>query len=859
MSTLQLLLDWTIRSSVLILSGALALRVLRVKNPSLRLAAWSAMLLCSMALPALTLVLPPVPTRFHVFPARTPRMRVPAIPASAIEQTFAEYRNEETRIQSATPRTSSTAPESRVAFPNVSWPSIFLLVYSLVAGALLFRLGLRLVLSFRMLPHTRPVGRSINGIAIHESDRITTPATMRIMRPMIVLPADWREWESARLDAVLAHECAHARRYDPALQLLSAIHRSLLWHNPLSWFLDRCMVRTSEEASDNAALSVVPDRPFYAQILLDFTLRSAGRAWGVPMARYERPDKRIHRILDGTSIPGGVTRRRIAALLVLGSPLAYVIAAAQNPGTATPAQTTDSPGSGAKFELADVHVSKTAFWFAQGNNNPGAIRDRVFIIRDASLLKLIELAYGISEDTVAGGPSWLDSDLFDVVAKVPEGTTRDAANRMLQPLLGERFGLVMRKATRPMQRYVLEIARGGPKMKAAAVSDESGCHAQPLTPDAGPLANIKFNCRNLTAQQIADNLPRMAGGYTSYLSHDVVNSTGLKGAWDFDLEFAPPLSLPDRGRDAITLFDAVNKQLGLTLTLKDTPVPVMVIESVNRTPAANPPEVAKDLAFAEPRFEAAAIKPPDPSQPKLTGFRYMGGSQMKINGTLRGLISLSLQIQPNASNDLVVGLPKSADLEFWEITAKLPAAGEGAPIGGNRPQPPPLSVVLSMLRGLLADQFELKTHTADREVTVYALTQDGKIKMTRANPSERSECKPDPNAPKPFPNIGTMVNCKNITMAEFARNLEQATGFFDHPIVDATGLPGGWSFLLGWSRVNQMAAPPPAANGAVADTPEPGGISAYDAVQKELGLKLVKQKRTVPVIVVDHVDLKPVE
>ena len=99
-----------------------------------------------------------------------------------------------------------------------------------------------------------------------------------------------------------------------------------------------------------------------------------------------------------------------------------------------------------------------------------------------------------------------------------------------------------------------------------------------------------------------------------------------------------------------------------------------------------------------------------------------------------------------------------------------------------------------------------------------------------------------------------MVNCKNITMAEFARNLEQATGFFDHPIVDATSLKGGWSFLLGFPRQRPAQAP-----GTVADASGPIGRSASEAVEKLLGLKLVKQKRSVPVIVVDHVAEKPVE
>src|SRR4051794_23829940 len=76
-----------------------------------------------------------------------------------------------------------------------------------------------------------------------------------------------------------------------------------------------------------------------------------------------------------------------------------------------------------KFDLADVHISTTPRWFAQ--NNGGMLRDGRYVNRDATLLGLIEAAYGVKEDEVAGGPSWLDTDLFDVIAKVPGGTTPD--------------------------------------------------------------------------------------------------------------------------------------------------------------------------------------------------------------------------------------------------------------------------------------------------------------------------------------------------------------------------------------------------------------------------------------------------
>ncbi len=521
-----------------------------------------------------------------------------------------------------------------------------------------------------------------------------------------------------------------------------------------------------------------------------------------------------------------------------------------------------------KFDLADVHASKTAYWFAQ--NSGGSVRDGLYINRDANMLQLIQAAYGVTEGAIAGGPSWLRSDLFDIVAKVPEGTTPATANLMLQTLLADRFQLVIHKGTHAEPRYILSVAKSGSKLKRAAPSADSGCRQQ-LTGGTGgrgapvsaaSLPNMKVICHNLTTQQLTNTLRQMAGSYNdTYLDHEVIDSTKLEGAWDFDLEFTPIGILGDKGRDGITIFDAVNKQLGLNLELQDVPVPVLVVASVNRKPTANLPEVATALALAAPRFEVASVKPADPKLPQMSGLGYTGGSQIRAGGTLRRLIALAFQIQPNAANDKIVGLPKSADTQVWNILAKLPSTGEGSPhLAGGRPQPPPISVVLEMLRGLLVDQFELKAHTDKRKVTVYALmVGSGKPKITRADPSERSDCRPDANAPKPFPDISIMVNCKNITMAEFARNLEQATGFFDHPIVDATGLEGGWSFLLGWGHQRVLAPNPNQSPGAIPQASDPVGLSASEAVEKELGLKLVKQKRSIPVIVVDHVDEKPVE
>jgi uncharacterized protein (TIGR03435 family) len=515
------------------------------------------------------------------------------------------------------------------------------------------------------------------------------------------------------------------------------------------------------------------------------------------------------------------------------------------------------------FDLADVHVSTTPRWFAQ--NSGGLLRDGRYVNRDATLLNLIEAAYGVTEDTVAGGPSWLDTDIFDVIAKVPDRTTPATAKLMLQTLLAERFGLVVRNEKRPMPRYVLSIGKGGSKLKPAAKSEDSGCQQQlagvapgrGVALEAGSLPNMKVTCHNLTSQQIAENLHQMGGGpINTYLPRDVFDSTSLEGKWDFELEFTPIGMLDLKGHDGITLFDAVSKQLGLSLELKDVPVPALFVESANRKPTPNAPGVSTDLGLAAARFEVASIKPVDPNV-RIAGNR-VGGSELRLVGTLKTMIGQAFFIQPNAQNDEIIGLPKSADSQIWEITAKLPSTGDGAPIGGGaRPQPPPRAVVMEMMRGLLADQFELKMHRENREVTVYAMTMSGKPKMVQATGNERMSCKADPTAVKPFPDMVTMVRCTNITMAEFAENLEQVTGYFDHPIVDATGLKGGWNFLFGFSR--NQAQRPPNPNPQPGDAPEPIGLTSYEAVERMLGVKLVKQKRSIPVIVVDHVDDKPLE
>ena len=320
MTAIQFLAEWALRSSILILIGALLLWVLRIKDPSVRLAAWVAMLCGSLAIPALSTLLPKVPVAVL---RSAPPVQALSRPAPAIDS------------RSTQPAPSHTAPEvlrkGATAAAQFDWAGVALGIYFLIAAAMLARLSVGLLLSRRLLRASRATGQSTHGIEIRESRGIGAPAAIGIARPVILLPTDWRDWDQAKLDAVLAHERSHILRNDPAVQLLSAIHRALVWHSPLSWYLHRRIVRVAEEASDDAAVAVTRDRASYAEMLLEFMRRGLRRAsWqGVAMARYGSPEQRIGRILEGTALSRGVTRGSVLAILALASPVAYVVAAAQ--------------------------------------------------------------------------------------------------------------------------------------------------------------------------------------------------------------------------------------------------------------------------------------------------------------------------------------------------------------------------------------------------------------------------------------------------------------------------------------------------------------------------------------------------
>ena len=155
------------------------------------------------------------------------------------------------------------------------------------------------------------------------------------------------------------------------------------------------------------------------------------------------------------------------------------------------------------------------------------------------MLDLISAAYGLDPDNVQGGPSWLETDRFDIAAKAPPKTTQKGLKLMLQPLLKERFNLVTHTGSVPMPAYALIVKPGGkPKLTESDGVGDAACVPQPQPQGQAPGAQVYIvvKCHNVTMETFAEVLRQFAGGY---LNKPVVDSTGLKGGWDFDFKWTP--------------------------------------------------------------------------------------------------------------------------------------------------------------------------------------------------------------------------------------------------------------------------------------------------------------------------------
>ena len=156
----------------------------------------------------------------------------------------------------------------------------------------------------------------------------------------------------------------------------------------------------------------------------------------------------------------------------------------------------------------------------------GFVRGARYLFPSATMLELIASAYGVGKEKVSGGPSWIESDRFDVVAKVPPGTTNETARLMLRSLLADRFKLAVHNANVVLSVYALASGgKPGPELKQAKNAN-STCRKESDASAADSAPLIVVTCQRITMSDFATNLRSLAAGY---LDKPVVDSTNLPG------------------------------------------------------------------------------------------------------------------------------------------------------------------------------------------------------------------------------------------------------------------------------------------------------------------------------------------
>lgn len=470
------------------------------------------------------------------------------------------------------------------------------------------------------------------------------------------------------------------------------------------------------------------------------------------------------------------------------------------------------------------------------------------VFGEITMLRIIASAYGIKPTSVYGGPSWLATDRFDIYAKTDGQTSPEKLQTMFQSLLAERFGLAVHWEDKPMPSYSLQLAANRPRFPEASGTGPPACK------NDMSVGVITLNCQKQTMAELALLLSN------SYLPASAADDTGLKGVYDFTLSFRPVGVLIRSSTDPrfnpstdISIFDALRK-LGLKLEQRLQPTRVLVVDRVNARPSIDSGSVS-DIPAVPGEFEVADVRPTQPGAP-FTPDRFLPGGQVEMHGwTLSRLIKLAFDLD----NDSLVGAPGWLNSDRFDILAKTSLTQQELRVARDAHglTNAGLRQYSEMLQKLLADRFTLVVHDEVQRVTVYGLTvAEHGPKLKESSSSERSMCTDTTE-------VGGLetTTCQNTTMAQLAPNLNRIAPNYlgAHKVVDLTGLKGAYDLTLKWHWAALIGAPPnapPAGTAGIAPDPL-GYITVFEALEKQLGLKVVQQKYPMPVVVIDRVERLP--
>jgi bla regulator protein blaR1 len=292
-----------------------------------------------------------------------------------------------------------------------------------------------------------------------------------------------------------------------------------------------------------------------------------------------------------------MTRTGRALAAVLTSAVAFGTAGARG------AQDHVDTSSAVSFEVASVKPNKSGDQRVMMSTPPtGRVTATNIPVR-----LLLQQAYSVQPFQIVGGPSWMASDRFDITAKAPEGVTPAQLRPMMRNLLADRFKLIAHTETREMPIYHLVVARADGRLGANLKPSSIDCAAMMSgrrggPPPAPPQPGEPIQCGFMVGPggMNAGGMPlvELARSLSGFVNRIVVDKTGLKGEYDFQLTYTPegrgglpglpPIPGPI-GADAPaadpnrpSLFTALQEQLGLKLESQKGPVDVLVIDRLEQ-------------------------------------------------------------------------------------------------------------------------------------------------------------------------------------------------------------------------------------------------------------------------------------
>jgi uncharacterized protein (TIGR03435 family) len=250
-----------------------------------------------------------------------------------------------------------------------------------------------------------------------------------------------------------------------------------------------------------------------------------------------------------------------------------------------------------QFEVASVKPSPPGATSGAMSGGPGTKDPGLFTCQNISLRALMVTAYNLLTYRFSG-PDWMGAARFNISAKIPEGTTREQFQAMLQNLLLDRFEMTVHWEKKEIQTYDLVVGKGGAKLKestpeadvtettAAAGPPKADTDGFPILPPGRHRALLEIGSH--VAMRWSDEA---MGQFVTYLAAQlrtpVHDETGLKGQYDFTLRWVSDGATPSADETAPYLFRAVQEQLGLRLESKKGTIDILVVDRAEKTPTEN--------------------------------------------------------------------------------------------------------------------------------------------------------------------------------------------------------------------------------------------------------------------------------